>query len=113
MTQQHDPFGRSALPPAFSREDRVRLLREAAEALLAGRMPSGAARLFLAGALSAWLRDGGCVGALERHYLRVSPPRGSHKTPAALARHPDEGAAGAAERDFAEDSEEEHGDATT
>lgn len=60
----------------------MRLLAEAADALLAGRMPSSAARLFLAGALSAWLREGGRIGALERDFLKVAAPARSTHTPA-------------------------------
>lgn len=101
MSQRHDPFGRSALPPTFSREDRVRLLREVADALIAGRAPGRAAALFVGGALDAWLRGGGGLGALERDYLHVTPPRGSHRTPAAVAAaQSDEGQRGAAERRF-------------
>jgi len=80
----HDPFGRSALPPAFDREARVRLIAEAAEALLAGEMPNAAARLFVAGALSAWLRDGGRCGSLERDFLRVTQRERSTLTPQRL-----------------------------
>lgn len=59
----------------------MRLVAEAAEALLAGRLPDPAARLFLGGALAAWLRDGGRLGALERDFLRVAAPRRSTMTP--------------------------------
>ena len=55
----HDPFSRTRLPAASTREDRVRLVGEAAEALLHGRLPDAPARLFLAGAISAWLARGG------------------------------------------------------
>jgi len=96
---RHDPFGRSALPAAFSREDRVRLLREVADALIGGRAPDRAAALFVGGALDAWLHGGGGLGALERDYLRVTPPRGSHRTAAAVAQA-DERQRGAAERRF-------------
>jgi hypothetical protein len=77
-----------ARPPAgFTREDRVRLIGEAAEALLAGRMPEPAARVFLAGALVAWLENS---GDLARDFLRVTKPK-SHRTPAAIWRaHRDE-----------------------
>ena len=84
MTLPHDPFGRSRLPSAFTREDRVRLLAEAAEALLRGEMPAPAARLFLAGALTAWLREGGRCGSLERDYLRVTQRERSKLTPQRL-----------------------------
>ena len=81
MTLPLDPFGRSAMPSGFTREDRVRLIHQAAEALLAGRLPDPAARLFLAGALRAWLENGGRIGELERTYLRVAAPRRSTMTP--------------------------------
>lgn len=70
-------------PAGLTREDRVRLLGEAAEALLAGRMPSAEARLFLAGGLLAWLEGG---GSLTKHYLKVDPRRGSKATPSAIWR---------------------------
>ena len=79
-----DPFGRPcALPAGMTREDRVQLLKVAADALMAGELPDAPARLFLAGALCAWLEQG---GSLEGKFLRVRPPRGSHHTPAALLR---------------------------
>ena len=85
-----DPFGRVSAPPAgLTREDRVRLLREAADALMQGQLPPAAARLFVGGALLAWLREG---GSLERQYLRVAAPKGSHLTPSALLRRRDDGA---------------------
>jgi hypothetical protein len=77
-----DPFGRIALPVAFDRRERVRLLRSAAAALLAGELPDRAAALFLAGAISAWLSQG---GNLEKDFLKVRAPRGSHFTPKVLA----------------------------
>jgi len=77
----NDPFDRAALPRDFSRADRVRLLGEAAHDLLAGRMPSDAARLFVAGGLAAWLEQD---GDLLRDYWRVKAPAGSHHTPAHL-----------------------------
>lgn len=80
----HDPFGRSRLPADFSREGRVRMLGEAAEALLAGRLPDASARLFLAGALQAWLAQGGRCGSLERDYLRVTQRERSRLTPQRL-----------------------------
>ena len=73
------PSGR---PPAtFSRADRVRLLGEAFQALLAGRLPSREAALFLGGAGTAWLVQG---GSLEKDFLQVVGPSGSHFTPSAL-----------------------------
>lgn len=100
-SRRHDPFGRSALPAGFSREDRVRLLREVADALLADRPPDRAAALFVGSAFDAWLTRGGGLGALERDYLGVTPPRGSHRTAAAI--HRDERAAAAAERRLRQD----------
>lgn len=72
-----DPFGRSQVPPGFSRADRVALLGEAVEALLAGELPSPAARLFLAGGLSSWFRDG---GDLLRDFWRIKGEQGSTAT---------------------------------
>lgn len=69
-------------PRGLTREDRVAMIGRAAEALLAGEMPADGDRLFLAGALVAWLASG---GDLERDYLRVRR-RGSHLTPARLWR---------------------------
>jgi hypothetical protein len=66
-------------PPAtFDRAGRVRLIGEAAQALLAGRVPSLEASMFLGGALAAWLETG---GDLARDYLRVVKAK-SHHTPA-------------------------------
>jgi hypothetical protein len=79
-----DPFGRSRLPADFSREHRVQLLTEAADALLAGKLPSDEARLFLAGGLRAWLH--GPSGAdLLADYWRVRPPPGKRSTAPRLA----------------------------
>lgn len=79
-----DPFGRSRLPGDFTREGRVRLIAEAARALLDGRLPSAEARLFLAGAIAAWLEAGGRCGSLERDYLRVTGRPRSRLTPQRL-----------------------------
>lgn len=84
MSLPHDPFGRSATPAGFTREDRVKLIAEAAEALLADRLPHPVARFFLGGALAAWLREGGRLGALERDFLRVTGKERSRLTPARL-----------------------------
>jgi hypothetical protein len=67
---------------ALDRTDRVRLLGEAAQALLDGRLPEPAARIFLASAISAWLARG---GNLERDHLKVVKAK-SHHTPAAIWR---------------------------
>lgn len=77
----HDPFNRSRLPDDFSREGRVRLLAEAAAALSRGELAEPAARLFLAGALTEWLRTGGRCGSLERDFLRVTQRERSTMTP--------------------------------
>src|SRR5262245_10889793 len=74
---------------ALERADRIRLLGEAAQALLEGRMPDRPAALFLGGAIESWLREG---GDLERAYFRVRGPRGSRRTPSAIWRaHRDDG----------------------
>lgn len=70
-----DPFGRCVRAPGdFTRHGRIALLGDTAIALLSGRMPSDEGRVFLAGALLAWLRNG---GSLERDYFRTTPPQGS------------------------------------
>lgn len=80
---RNDPFGRSSLPPDFSREGRVKLLKEAFAALLRGQMPSVEARMFLAGGGAAWLEEGGDIA---RDFWRVAAPRGSHRRPEVVAR---------------------------
>ena len=77
----NDPFGRSRLPATFDREGRVRLVAEAARILLDH---GGPAALFVGGALSAWLQEGGRLGALERDFLRVSAPWRSNATPSRI-----------------------------
>jgi hypothetical protein len=64
----------------FNRPHRVKLLGEAAQALLRGELPAVEARLFLGGALASWLERG---GKLEKDYLRVVKPK-SHVTPAVV-----------------------------
>jgi hypothetical protein len=64
-------------PVGLTREDRVRLIGEAAQALLEGKLPEPAARLFVAGAIAGWLREG---GNLERDYFKIVRPK-SHDTP--------------------------------
>jgi hypothetical protein len=81
-----DPFGRAQLPSDFTRADRVRLIAECADALLRGEPPSAAARMFVGGALAAWLADGGRCGSLERDFLRVAAPRSSRHTASELWR---------------------------
>ena len=83
----------------FSRAQRVRLIGEVAEALLAGQMPKAEARLFLAGALQAWLRNGSRCGDLERVYLDVAAPRSSRLTAPVLWRR-DSSSVGRTDDDF-------------
>jgi hypothetical protein len=80
-------------PVHLTREGRVRLVAQVAKALLAGKKPPVEAALFVGGALLKWLQEG---GNLERDYLAVRAPRGSHRTPQALIsdeRSPSENAA--------------------
>jgi hypothetical protein len=63
-------------PKALTREGRCELIRECIAALLAGKLPSREASLFLGSALDSWVTHG---GALEKH-LRVSPGRGRRTT---------------------------------
>jgi hypothetical protein len=80
-----DPFGRTSRPPAdLERADRVRLVGQAAQALLRGELPEPAARLFVAGAVLAWLNGDG--RDLVRDYLRLRAPNGSRATPQAIWR---------------------------
>lgn len=78
-------------PATFDRSGRVRLLGEAAQALLAGRLPGRESALFVGGALLSWLENG---GSLERDFFKVTKPK-SHHTPAAIWQqinaHQDEG----------------------
>lgn len=78
-----DPFNRSRLPADFDRAGRVRLLGEAAQALLAGEMPSDQARVFLAGGLLAWLETG---GHLTRDFWKTCGAQGSRHTESHLWR---------------------------
>lgn len=79
-----DPFNRAvALPAGLSRQQRVQMLREVFEALLAGETPSDRARLFVASGGAAWLREG---GNLTKTFWKVEAERGSHRTPRAIAR---------------------------
>lgn len=77
-------------PAALTREGRVRLLGEAFGALLDGRMPSREAALFLGGAGTSWLNEG---GDLVRDFFKIVRPK-SHETPQRVWRrisaHPDE-----------------------
>lgn len=69
------------VPLATSRAGRVRLLLEFVRSVDADPAPSASA-LFLAAAIREWLTHG---GRLERDYLRVAAPRGSHHQPHVLA----------------------------
>jgi hypothetical protein len=72
-------WGSSRAPAALDRAGRVALLGRAASCLLRGEPLDSEAAAFLGSALSSWLADG---GSLERDFLRVSGPAGSHRTPA-------------------------------
>ena len=80
----HDPFGRSAMPAGFSREDRVALLGEAFGAWFRGSQPSDEARLFVAGAALAWLGGGRGAGDLLADFWKVRGRQGSTATPPVL-----------------------------
>ena len=69
-------YGRSRQSRTQTREGRIALLGEVGEALLAGRLPSREAALFLGSALMAWLAHG---GNFERDFLEVRKPK-SHNT---------------------------------
>jgi hypothetical protein len=73
------PLAPQRAPLVLDRAGRVKLVAETAAALLGGRLPSREAQLFVGGAISAWLAQG---GRLER-FLQVHQ-RGSHLTPARL-----------------------------
>lgn len=75
-------------PAGLTREDRVRMLGEFAEAVLEGREPERAAALFVAGGLRSWLREG---GNLTRDYWRTAGPQGCTVTEAVLLRRLVEG----------------------
>jgi hypothetical protein len=77
-----DPFGRPVSVPTrdLTRREKVRMIQRVAARLLE---LGGANNLFVGGALDAWLENG---GDLVRHYLRVSPDRGSKRTPQRIAR---------------------------
>lgn len=81
-------WGQSKVPGAvadlgLTRADRVALLGRAAQALIDGRMPDDASRLFLAGGLVSWLQQG---GSLTKDYWRVCGPQGSNHTEAVIWR---------------------------
>lgn len=70
-----EPFGRTRLP-LTPRERRVVLVKEAADALIAGRVPSAEARLFVGAALKQLLQGAGGADPFD-----IRPRQGSHKTP--------------------------------
>lgn len=70
-------MGGGELPATATREGRVQLLAEAADALVAGRTPSRESALFLAAGVLSWLEHG---GDLARDFWRVTRPK-SHHTP--------------------------------
>lgn len=81
-------------PAALSREGRVALLIEVAEALLEKREPDPEAALFVGNAIKRWLQDG---GDLAKDFFCVVKAH-SHHTPSYIYReyfsktcpHPDE-----------------------
>lgn len=73
-------LGCSEVPAVLTRQGRVKLLGEAFQALLDGKLPSREAALFLGGAGMAWLTQG---GSLERDFLKITKAR-SHRTPTAI-----------------------------
>jgi hypothetical protein len=80
-----DPFEKckSGQVSDLTRADRVALLGRAAKALLDGRLPDDAARLFLAGGLLSWLSQG---GSLTKDFWRVCGKQGSNHTESVLWR---------------------------
>ncbi len=80
----NDPFGRTALAPScLTREDRVRLLLGAAEALSLGEPVVPQASKFLGEALLAWLQ----IGSEDfDRLLGIRGIPGSHVTVPALVR---------------------------
>jgi hypothetical protein len=85
----HDPFGRSNLPAGFTVSDRVRMLIEVRDCLLAGRAPPPGSATFVGSAIQAWLDSGAQAGLLDRKFLRLAAPRGSHRTASRIAREID------------------------
>jgi hypothetical protein len=91
MMNAHDPFCRCkpGLLADFSREDRVRLLGEFAEAVMCGQAPSKEVAMFVASGLAAWLDRG---GSLTRDYWRVAGPQGCTITEAIIWKRMRDGA---------------------
>ena len=82
-------------PPAtLDRSGRVKLLGAFAEAALSGKPPSHEGMLFVAGAIQAWLTNG---GDLERDFLKVTGLPGSHHTAAFMWQQLSEGSSGGAQ----------------
>lgn len=77
-------LGQPLGPRALSREGRVELLLELADALLRGDHASREAELFAGTAIRAWLKGG---GSLTGRYLDVDGIPGSHRTAAWVARN--------------------------
>ena len=96
----------SQLPAGHEREQRVRWIAETGQALKRGELPSLEARVFVGGALMAWLQEG---GDLCREYFRVVKPK-SHHTAAFIYRrlnaHQDERQDGDADGILRESSED-------
>lgn len=99
----HDPFGQAQIPATFTREGRIKLLADAADALLAGHQPSPESAMFVGAGLKAWL-DGG--GDLPRDYWKVAAKAGSHRTPASVWRELQTSSGGAQESDVTNKVEE-------
>jgi hypothetical protein len=93
----HDPFGRCkpGVVADFSREDRVRLLGEFSEAVLAGVEPSKGSMMFVAAGIASWLTIG---GGLTRDFWKVSGPQGCTVTEAILWRRMRDGAGASSKR---------------
>jgi hypothetical protein len=89
----HDPFAlcKPGLVADFSRENRVQLLGQFAEAVLAGVEPSKGSMMFVASGLAAWLSGSG--GNLIRDHWRVAGPQGCTVTESILWRRMKAGAA--------------------
>jgi hypothetical protein len=73
----------------FSRELRVGLLAEFAEATMRGQAPRKEVAMFVASGLAAWLDRG---GSLTRDYWRVAGPQGCTITESILYRRMKAGA---------------------
>jgi hypothetical protein len=94
----HDPFRqcRPGLVADFSREDRVRLLGDFADAVMRGEAPRKEVAMFVASGLAAWLDRG---GSLTRDYFRVCGVQGCTLTPSILWRRMRDGAGTSSKRE--------------